>query len=154
MKFAELTPGRRIVLGPVSTDAEEIMSFARQYDTQWFHTDPERAEAGPWKGLIASGWHTCALAMQLVSRQVLADSESYVSPGLESLRWPNPVRPGDRLTVELTVHEQRISSSKPWLGVVRWQWVMRNQDGAEVLDIVATNLFKIRDADQPPQILA
>jgi acyl dehydratase len=85
--------------------------------------------------------------MQLVSRQVLADSESYVSPGLESLRWPNPVRPGDRLTVELTVHEQRISSSKPWLGVVRWQWVMRNQDGAEVLDIVATNLFKIGDAD-------
>lgn len=147
MKFADLTAGRRIVLGPISADADDIMAFARQYDTQWFHTDPERAETGPWKGLIASGWHTCALAMQLVSRQVLADSESYVSPGLESLRWPNPVRPGDQLTVELIVHESRVSSSKPWLGVVRWQWVMRNQDGAEVLDAVATNLFKIGNAD-------
>jgi acyl dehydratase len=146
MKFAEITTGRRITLGPVSADAAEVVGFAKQYDRQWFHTDPERAGAGPWNGLIASGWHTCALAMQLVTRDILGDSESYVSPGLSYLKWPNPMRPGDVLTLEIEVLDSRISSSKPWLGIVRWRWVMLNQDGLPVLDLEATNLFKLREA--------
>jgi acyl dehydratase len=147
MKFAELTPGRRIIVGPVKADMEEIIAFASRYDAQWFHTDPEQAEAGPWGGLIASGWHTCALAMHLVSNHILADSESYASPGMQYLRWPNPVRPDDLLTLEVLVHESRISSSKPWLGIIRWQWVLRNQEGTEVLDLEATNLFKIANEE-------
>ncbi|RJF95615.1 MaoC family dehydratase [Noviherbaspirillum saxi] len=143
MKFAEITTGRRFTLGPITVAEEEVIAFAEQYDDQWFHTDPQRAEDGPFRGLIASGWHTCALAMRLVSRGILNGSESYASPGLTYVCWPKPVRPGDTLTLEIVVHEARISASRPWLGIVRWQWRMLNQSGLEVLDLEATSMFKI-----------
>ena len=143
MKFAELHAGQHFMLGPVEVDPDEAGAFAERYDAQWFHTDPERAELGPWNGLIVSGWHTCALAMGLMAKQVLKDSDSFGSPGLSYLRWTYPVRPGDQLTLTVHVHETRISTSKPWLGIVRWQWVMRNQDGVDVLDLEATSLFNI-----------
>ncbi|MDB5777043.1 MAG: dehydratase [Herbaspirillum sp.] len=141
MKFAELHAGQHFTLGPEIVDPDEVAAFAERYDAQWFHVDPERAEAGPWNGIIASGWHTCALAMSLMSKQLLKDSDSFGSPGLSHLRWPNPVRPGDQLTLQVHVHETRRSVTKPWLGIVRWQWIMKNQDGVEVLDIEATSLF-------------
>ena len=146
MKFAELVTGRRITLGPLAVDQGELVAFAEKYDSQWFHTDAARAEDGPFQGLIASGWHTCAMAMSLIASDVLHDSESYASPGLAYVRWPNPVRPGDQLTVELEVLEQRISDSKPWLGIVRWRWVMKRQGGAAVLDLEATSLFRLAGA--------
>jgi acyl dehydratase len=143
MKFADLTEGRRIVLGPMVVDGKELVDFARKYDDQWFHTDAALAQSGPFDGLIASGWHTCAMAMSMVSSEVLRGSESYASPGLAYVRWPNPVRPDDSLTLELHVLEQRVSDTKPWLGIVRWQWLMKRQDGAVALDLEATSLFKL-----------
>lgn len=149
MKFSDLTPNRRFRLGPAKLVMEDAIGFAKAYDPQWLHTDPVQAESGPWNGLIASGWHTCALAMRLVSENILAGSEAYVSPGLNYLRWLNPVRPGDELTLDVLVLESRVSESKSWLGIVRWQWVMRNQDGVDVLELEATNLFKLDGAHQP-----
>lgn len=143
MKFAELTAGRHLRLGPATVQEADVIDFARRYDNQWFHTDAEAAAEGPFQGLIASGWHTCAIAMSMVSNEVLKGSESYASPGLAHVRWPNPVRPGDSLDLELRVLEQRVSDSKPWLGIVRWQWLMRNQHGREVLDLEATSLFRL-----------
>lgn len=143
MKFAELTAGRRISLGPLAVDEGEVLAFAGKYDSQWFHTDPERAADGPFQGLIASGWHTCAMAMSLIASEVLADSESFASPGLAYVRWPNPVRPGDSLTLELEVLEQRVSDSRPSLGIVRWQWMMKRQGGAVVLDLEAPSMFRL-----------
>ncbi len=143
MKFAELTAGHRISLGPLAVDEGEVLAFAGKYDSQWFHTDPERAADGPFQGLIASGWHTCAMAMSLIASEVLADSESFASPGLAYVRWPNPVRPGDSLTLELEVLEQRVSDSRPSLGIVRWQWMMKRQGGAVVLDLEATSMFRL-----------
>jgi acyl dehydratase len=131
------------LLGPVTLDSQEVVEFASSYDDQWFHTDPERADEGPFGGLIASGWHTCGLAMRLVSRELLADSESFASPGLSYLRWPHPVRPGDQLMLEVQVLEARRSASRPELGIVRWQWVMRNADGEVVLDLEATSMFQL-----------
>lgn len=147
MKFTELTAGRRIVLGPLTVDQGELMAYAEKYDAQWFHTDAALANEGPFQGLIASGWHTCAMAMSLVASEVLRGSESYASPGLAYLRWPNPVRPGDVLSLELRVLEQRVSGSRPWLGIVRWQWVMTRQGGAPVLDLEATSLFRLARPD-------
>ena len=93
MKFAELQQGRQIEAGPVRVPADEIIAFARKFDNQWFHTDPMRAETGMWHGLIASGWHTCAIAMQMVAATILEGSESYASPGLAYVKWPHPGRP-------------------------------------------------------------
>ena len=143
MKFADLTTGRRIALGPLMVDEQDIIAFAEKYDRQWFHTDPALAADGPFQGLIASGWHTCAMAMSLVASGVLQGSESYASPGLAHVRWPTPVRPGDQLTLELEVLSQRVSDSRPWLGIVRWQWVMKRQGGAVVLDLEATSMFRL-----------
>jgi len=143
MKFAELPTGRTITLGPVSVTEQEILDFAGKYDPQWFHTDVERSNAGPWGGLIASGWQTCGLAMSLVVREILEGSESFGSPGLKYLKWLNPVRPGDQLTVTVEILENRISASKPDLGILHWRWLVHNQTGMPVLDLEATSLFKI-----------
>lgn len=144
MRFDELLPGRVIELGPVSLTEREIVDFARLYDTQWFHTDPERAAAGPWNGLIASGWQTCGLAMRLVCDNILAGSGSFGSPGLAYLKWENPVRAGDALRVAAEVLDNRTSKSNPALGILRWRWRMTNQHGQPVLDLEVTSLFDLQ----------
>lgn len=142
MKFADFHAGQVLRLGPVLLSEAEIIAFAKDWDPQWFHTDAERAARGRWKGLIASGWQTCALAMRTVVEGPLAGSESFGSPGLAYLKWLAPVRPGDRLSLEATVIEARRSGSGK-IGSVRWRWLMRNQDAVEVLDMEATSLFDL-----------
>jgi acyl dehydratase len=134
----------------VTVTEAEILAFANAYDPQWFHADVDRARAGRWNGLIASGWHTCAVAMRLVVDGALRGSESFGSPGLEYLKWLTPVRPGDALTVHAEVLDARRSERNPSLGVLRWRWELVNQDGAVALDLVATSLFDLaqRVADE------
>lgn len=143
MKFAEFHAGQVITAGPYTVTEDEVLTFAKSYDPQWFHTDPAAAQEGRFGGLIASGWHTCAIAMRLVADKALHGSESFASPGIEYIRWPHPVRPGDRLMLTATVQEVRRSTSKPGLGILRWRWELANQDGAAVLDLVATSLFQL-----------
>jgi acyl dehydratase len=140
MKFAEFQAGQVLEAGPHTVSEAEILAFAKQWDPQWFHTDPEAASQGPFNGLIASGWHTCGIAMRLVAQQFLAGSESFASPGLNYVKWKNPVRPGDALRLRAEVQEARMSSKG--LGVLRWRWQLFNQSGVEVLDLDATSLFK------------
>lgn len=146
MKFAEFHTGQVIEVGPYDMTEDEVLSFARAYDPQWFHTDPEAARQGPFGGLIASGWHTCGIAMRLAADHVLRGSESFASPGVSNLRWLHPVRPGDRLTLRITVNEVRRSTKRPDLGVVEWTWCMANGEGREVLQLDATSLFKLQSA--------
>ena len=143
MKFAEFHVGQQIEAGPYQVTREEIIDFGRRYDPQWFHIDPEAAAQGPFDGLIASGWHSCSIAMRLVVDRVLQGSESFASPGLQYLKWPNPVRPGDELTLQLTVLDARRSDSRPGLGILRWRWQLYNQLALEVLDLEATSMFKL-----------
>ncbi|WP_395349494.1 MaoC family dehydratase [Variovorax sp. UC122_21] len=145
MKFADFHAGQVIEAGPYVLSEEELVGFARSYDPQWFHTDAEASRESPFGGLIASGWHTCAIAMRLVVEAALAGSESFASPGLEHLRWPNPVRPGDALRLVADVIEVRRSESKPTLGILRWRWRLFNQRELMVLDVEVTSLFRLRD---------
>jgi len=146
MKFAEFHTGQIIEAGPIGVSEAEIIDFARQFDPQWFHTDVVRARASRWGGVIASGWHTCALAMRLAVDGPLAGSESFGSPGLAYLRWFNPVRAGNQLRLRLQVIETRRSKSQPTLGILRWRWQMFKQTGEEVLDLEATSLFDLTGA--------
>ncbi|MEJ8853406.1 MaoC family dehydratase [Variovorax robiniae] len=143
MKFAEFHVGQVLEAGPVQVTEEEVLSFARAWDPQWFHTDPAAAEEGPFQGLIASGWHTCAIAMRLIADNVLAGSESFASPGLKYVKWPKPVRPGDVLRLEAEVLAVRASRSGKALGILDWRWMLFNQHGLMVLDLEATSLFKL-----------
>lgn len=146
MKFAEFHPGQVIEAGPHRVGEDELLQFARAWDPQWFHTEAEAAAQGPFGGLIASGWHTCSVAMRLAVQAALHDSESYASPGLAYVKWLHPVRAGDALTLRATVLETRRSGSRPELGILRWRWQMFNQAGAEVMDLEATSLFKLARA--------
>ncbi|HNW64190.1 MAG TPA: MaoC family dehydratase [Piscinibacter sp.] len=143
MKFAEFSVGQLIDAGPYEVSEEEIVRFATAYDPQWFHTDAQAAKGGRFEGLIASGWHTCGIAMRLVADAALAGSESFASPGLAYVKWPHPVRPGDRLTVRATVVEVRRSKGQSALGILRWRWQLFNAMGTEVLDLEATSLFDL-----------
>ena len=143
MKFAEFHAGQVIEAGPLEVSEAEMLEFARAYDPQWFHTDPEAAASGPFGGLIASGWHSCGIAMRMVVERVLKDSESFASPGLKYLKWLHPVRPGDRLSLRLTVLDARRSSKRPELGILDWRWQLSNQHSVEVLDLEVTSMFKL-----------
>lgn len=143
MKFDEFKVGMVLTHPPIQMDESEILDFARKYDPQWFHVDPVRAESGRWGGLIASGWHTCAVAMRMAVEMALKDSESFGSPGLEKIRWPAPVRPGDWLRLEATIDSVRVSSSRDDLGIMRWTWRMYNQNDVQVLELEATSLFDL-----------
>src|SRR5262245_22569506 len=124
MKFAELCVGRILDLDPCTVTESDIIEFARRYDPQPFHTDVDAALGTRWQGLIASGFHTCSLAMRMVADHLLRESDSMGSPGLEYLRWPNPVRAGDVLHLRVEVLDTKISSSGR-VGIVRWRWLMR-----------------------------
>lgn len=130
-------------VGPVRITELDILEFAKRYDPQWFHVDPAAAAAGPYGGLIASGWQTCSLAMRLTVDHFLRDSESFGSPGLAYLKWLAPVRPNDELTLKATVLEKRFSARNSMIGVLRWRWQVRNQESVEVLDLEATSLFQL-----------
>lgn len=144
MKFADFYVGQKIEAGPVTVHEADILGFAAQHDPQWFHTDPEAALHGRFGGLIASGWHTCAVAMRLAVDAALAGSESFASPGIERLHWRRPVRPGDSLRLRAEILQVRASESRPELGILSWRWRLLNQDDAEVLDLVATSLFDLQ----------
>jgi len=143
MKFADFYSGQLIEAGPYGLSESDVLQFASAYDPQWFHTDPQAAEKGPFGGLIASGWQTCGIAMRLIADAALQGSESFASPGLAYVKWPNPVRPGDVLTVRATVLDTRRASSRPTLGILRWRWQLFNAQGIEVLDLEATSLFNL-----------
>ncbi len=143
MKFTEFYAGQTIEAGPYEVGADEIVEFAKAYDPQWFHTEAEASRHGRFGGLIASGWHTCGIAMRLLVDSALTGSESFASPGLEYVKWPAPVRPGDVLSLRAEVLEARRSSKSPELGVLRWRWQLLNQDEVEVLELVATSFFDL-----------
>lgn len=145
--YEDFHPGDVIDVGSVTVSEADIITFARQYDPQPMHVDPNAASISIYGGLIASGWHTVSLFMRLVVDNVMASSSSLGSPGVEDLRWPLPVRPGDTLSGQMHILETRTSNSRPTMGIVRWRGEVRNQKGQLVLSIVGTNFFGRRPAD-------
>jgi acyl dehydratase len=134
--------------GSIAAEQEEIISFAKRFDPQVFHTDPERAKKTIFEGLIASGWHTCGLMMRLFSDHFLSKVASLGSPGIDELRWNKPVRPGDELSIRVTVLETKRSRSKPDRGIVHSLIEVMNQNGDVVMSMKAVNLFLCRQGPQ------
>jgi acyl dehydratase len=121
--------------GGVRVTAEEIVAFAKQFDPQPFHVDPEAAKRWPYGGLIASGWHTCAMAMRRLVDEFIDCDTSLGSPGLGPIRWKLPVRPGDELRVRVRVTENRPSQSKPDRGTLVFEVDVFNQNDELVMTI-------------------
>jgi len=142
--FEDYVPGSVHEFGPAVVDEAEIVEFARRYDPQPIHTDPQWARSGPFGGLIASGWHTAAIMMRLLVDQYLPPAASLGSPGIDELRWLRPVRPGDELRVRVTVIEARPSRSKPDRGLLRSRIEVLEAGGSAVMTLTALNMIRRR----------
>ncbi|AVG17821.1 dehydratase [Chromobacterium vaccinii] len=134
--FEDLQTGQRFLSDSHTLSKEEIVSFARQFDPQPFHTDPEAARQTFFNGLAASGWHTSSLSMRLVAESALGlAANGLIGMQIDKMRWPQPSRPGDTLQVEVEVLDKRRSSSQPGFGVVKVSWTTRNQRGETAMQL-------------------
>lgn len=141
----DLSPGQVYQLGSITLSEEEIVAFAKLYDPQSFHTDVQAASASIYGGVIASGWQTVCVFTRLFVDGLLVKTAAMGSPGLDELRWLQPVRPGDRLQGRVEVMDIRPSRSKPDRGIAKLRCIMANDAEADVLTFVANVLFQRRE---------
>jgi acyl dehydratase len=142
--FEDYRPGLTVEGGPLTISEHEIIAFARQFDPQPFHLDAQAASGTPAGGLIASGWHTASVMMRLLVEHFLPLTAGLASPGVDELRWLAPVRPGDALSLHVTVTESRRSRSKPDRGLVHTAIALSNQRAEPVLTLKAMTLMRCR----------
>jgi acyl dehydratase len=141
--------GQTYQLGDHTVTTAEILAFAEQWDPQRFHIDASEARDTPFGGLIASGWHTTSIFMRLYVTTVLRDSSGIGSPGVDEIRWKEPVRPGDTLTATLKVENVTPSLGRPDRGIVKPRCELTNQHGRSVLTMYLHSTFLRRPPPDP-----
>lgn len=144
--FEDFPPGDVRESPSRAVTRDEIVAFAREFDPQPFHLDEDTARRSIYGGLLASGWHTCAIYMRLLWDTFLKDTASLGSPGMDEIRWVKPVRPGDTLRMRFTVVEAIPSRSKPDRGIVRSVSEVFNQHGEVVMTLRGLGMFARRPA--------
>lgn len=147
--FEDYVAGSAYEYGHISVGQTEIVEFAERFDPQPIHMDSRFAAAGPFGGLIASGWHSAGIFMRLFATHYLSRVASLASPGVDELRWSAPLRPGDSLRLRTTILETRRSRSKPDRGLVRTSAQLLNQNDASVLQLTAMNILASRVWEHP-----
>jgi len=141
--FDDLKVGDRFKSEPLNVTEKQLIEFAHKFDPQMFHLSRKRAERTIFKGLIASGWHTAAITMRLFV-QTLNFAEGAIGLGVDELRWPDVVRPGDVITVETEIVDLRPSRSRPGYGIIRLCNVTTNQRGEIVQTMLASAMVPMR----------
>jgi acyl dehydratase len=145
--FEDFDVGMRITEGPRRrVEKAEIIAFAKQFDPQFFHLDQEAARHSIFGELVASGWHTAAMTMWLLTQRQTKPAGGSIGLGFEALRWPIPVRPGDELRVESEIIDTRPSRSRPDRGLIKMRTRTLNQRGEVVQEVVANALVPRRPA--------
>src|SRR5881392_1000878 len=142
--FDDLKVGDRFKSEPLTVTEKQLIEFAHKFDPQMFHLSRKAAERTIFKGLIASGWHTAAITMRLFV-ETLNFGEGAIGLGVDKLRWPNVVRPGDVLTVETKILHLRPSRSRPNYGIIRLRNVTTNQRGETVQTMLASAMVPRRE---------
>ena len=125
---------------------EDILEFARKWDPQPFHIDPEAAAQTPYGGIIASGFHTILIAFGLTLQSQIFNTASLGSPGMSEVQWLQPVRPGDRLQVRGEVLEARASASRPDRGFTTVRYDVFNQDEVKVASYTTVQILARKPA--------
>lgn len=142
--FEDFKVGEVLEMGRRVVDRDEVVAFAKAYDPQPFHIDEEAARDSFFGGLIASGWHTCAMVMRMMCDSYLCDAASLGSPGVDNIRWLKPVRPGDTIRATRTILDARTSKSKPDIGIVQSRWEVYNQRDELVMSMEGVGMFRVR----------
>lgn len=143
--FEDYVEGDVHEFGHIEVLESEMLSFAERFDPQPFHTDPQAAGKSIYGGLIASGWHSASLMMRLFVDHYLTHNASLGSPGVDELRWLKPVRPGNSISLRVTVSKTNRSRSKPDRGIVHSYVEALNQDGEIVMTMKALNFISLRN---------
>ena len=146
LTFEDFPTGRYGTFGPRHVTRDEILAFAAEFDPQPMHLDEEAASKSMLRGLSGSGWHLCSLMMRMMADGFITRAASLGSPGVDEIRWIKPVYAGDTLTATIQILEARPSSSKPDRGVVKTQWVAKNQKGETVCTVKGMGMYKRRPA--------
>jgi acyl dehydratase len=141
--FDDLKVGDRFDSETYSVTEKAIIEFAREFDPQGFHLDANAAKQTIFAGLTASGWHTAAVSMRLLV-QTLNFADGAVGLGVDELRWPTAVRPGDLLRVQTDIIDLRLSKSKTGFGIIRLRNTTRNQKDEVVQMMFASALVRTR----------
>jgi len=140
--FESFEVGQTQSFGAYEVTEQEIVEFARKYDPQFFHIDPEAAKKSLFGGLCASGWHTCAMTMSmLVENMASKGTTSLGSPGIDQLKWLRPVYPGDVLSVHMEVLETNPSKSRPTIGIIVSKVTVSNQNETAVMEFISKGIF-------------
>lgn len=142
----DLAVGQRFGSGRVLVDTDAIKRFAAEFDPQPFHLDEEAAKGSLFKDLAASGWHTAAITMRLVVEGEFKPAGGVIGAGIDELRWHQPVRPGDELTLDSEILEVRPSASRPGQGMVKVRVTTLNQRQEPVQTYVANLVVKRHQA--------
>lgn len=145
LSYEDLEVGKTYVVGSHTFERDEVVRFASEFDPQPFHIDEAAGEASMFRGLVASGWHTCSVMMGMLVRNFLKDSTSMGSPGVDDIRWLKPTRVGDTLTMTNLVVSKRLSASKPDRGIVETMWEGRDQHGELLVTVRSKALFGLRN---------
>lgn len=140
--FEELEVGEEVLSGGVTLTESAIIDFALKYDPQRFHIDVDAAKASPFGGLIASGFQTLALGFRMFFNTGFLGDTGLGSPGIQDLRWLQPVRPGDTLRTKVRIAGKRESKSKPDRGIVDLEYTVYNQRDEEVLTMKSIAFMK------------
>ncbi len=148
--FEDMPLGQPIESGSYTLSEEEIVEYARAYDPQPFHVDSAAARASIFGGIIASGWHTCALMMRLQVESFQKGMAARGSPGFDNLRWLKPVRPGDSIRVRITCVEKAPSQRRPDTGTCRLLTEVLNQNGEVVMSLVQIAIYERRPSPGGP----
>jgi acyl dehydratase len=142
----DLAVGQKFTSGKSFADEISILEFASQFDPQPFHTNVELAKNSFFKGLVASGWHTAGIAMRLLVESNLKPAGGLIGAGIDQLRWPIPVYPGDELSLDIEIIDIRRSESKPDNGIVKVKILTKNQSNRIVMSYIATLVMKSKNS--------
>lgn len=144
--YEDLDVGQVEEFGEYDVTEEELLSFAEQYDPQWFHVDKERAaEESMYGGLITSGWHTASMTMRMLVDHHFSEAATLGAKGLHELRWRVPVKPGDVLSVRVEVLEKEVETDSR--GVVLSETKTLNQDDDAVMTMVSEVMYARRNGE-------
>ena len=145
MHFEDFNVGDTFVTEGVEVTAEDIVEYARRYDPQPFHLDPEAAGESIYGGLIASGFHIFSMAFGTIARTGIFEGGGQGSPGIHDVRWVSPARPGDTLHTDIEVLDKRLSRTRADRGYVTMRFDTRNQRGKLVATYTSNQILLRRE---------
>jgi acyl dehydratase len=142
--FEDFPVGQIVDYGSYHVTAEEIVSFAREFDPQPFHVDESAAKASMLGALSASGWHICAIVMRMMVDGYFGRTASMGSTGIDEMKWLKPVFAGDRLSCRRTTLAGRVSAKRPDMGILMLRWELFDAKAEKKAEMTGINLVKVR----------